>query len=203
MVIFDIGSNIGFYSLVATTKLKDTGKIYAFEPATLPNKQFEKSIHENNITNIKLLPLGVSDVNGKVSFNICDDDAYNSIGSSPMKDIIETIEIDVTSIDAFCESEKINKIDILKMDAEGAEYMILKGGQKIFKSDNAPIIFCEFNILANKGFDYTLEDYRKILSDYGYNLYELKNGSLRIFDSKVAEKCDIVCLKSYHKEYLN
>ena len=198
MTIFDIGANIGFYSLVASTKLKNTGKIYAFEPADIPYNQFRKNIEINNLTNVQLMKLGVAEKDGTVSFNICDDDAFNSIGSAPMREVKQTLQIEVVAIDSFCAKENISQIDILKMDTEGAEFLILSGGKGVFSSEKAPIVFCEYNRITAKGYENTLNDYEQLLKDYGYQIFELEGERLKKFDSTTSTKSDIVCMKQHH-----
>lgn len=200
MVIFDVGANIGYYSIVAAGKLKNNGVIYAFEPASTPFNQFQLNIQINAIQNIELFQLGVADKSGEVNFNVCEDDAYNSIGSSPMSTIKQSLKINVVSIDEFCENKNIKHIDIMKIDTEGAEYLILKGGKNIFSSSNAPILFCEYNKSTITGFDYNLQDFDGIIKSYGYTPYELSYGNLRKFDAEVSNGYNIVCLKENHLE---
>lgn len=202
-IVFDIGANIGLFSLIAATKMSNEGAIYAFEPAEMPHKQFENSIKLNDYTIINLEKLGVADQVGKISFNVCEDDAYNSLGNKPMKEIKEIIEINVTSVDTFCAEKNIEKIDILKMDTEGAEYLILEGGKRIFSAEDAPIIFSEYNRMTIGGFDYSLNNFEKILCEYGYELYEIEFGILKKFHSSNSKSNEIICFKERHKQMLN
>jgi len=198
MVIFDIGANVGLYSLTAAAKTKDAIKIYAFEPADIPFGRLNKNIELNKFESINVQNVGVSDKEGKVIFNICEDDAYNSIGSSPMQEISKQVEINVTCIDTFCENNNIQNIDIVKIDTEGAELLILMGGGKIFESENAPILFCEYNRLTASGYDYTLDDYEKKLKSYGYTIFEIDKKTLIRFDPAISDNSNILCLKDNH-----
>ncbi len=202
MVIFDIGANVGLYSLTAAAKMKDSIKIYAFEPAEIPLNRLNDNIELNNFKNISVHNVGVSDREGTVEFNICEDDAYNSIGSSPMQEISKKVEINVTSINSFCQANNIDRIDIIKIDTEGAELLILRGGGEIFESENAPILFCEYNRLTASGYDYTLRDYEEQLKAYNYKIFEIKEGNLIGFDPAVSDNSNILCLKDNHIQSL-
>jgi len=202
MVIFDIGANVGLYSLTAAAKMKNAIKIHAFEPADIPFNRLHKNIELNKFKNITVHNLGVSDKEGTVEFNICEDDAYNSIGSAPMQKITKKVKINVTSIDSFCQKNNIQSIDIVKIDTEGAEFLILTGGAKIFESKNAPVLFCEYNRLTASGYDYTLHDYEEQLKLYGYKIFEIKNGNLISFNPLVSDNSNILCLKDNHIQSL-
>ena len=197
MTIFDIGANVGLFSLTASAVLKNSGQIYAFEPAEEVYSDFQKNIALNNFQNIQLIQTGVSEKSGEITFNICEDNAYNSINSKPMRKVIRKITIPTTTIDDFCKQEKIHQIDIIKVDTEGAEYFILKGGKNILSKDNAPILFLEYNTQILK--EVELSDIRNLLKDFGYSLYELRFGILKPFDPLLSSTCDIICLKTNHK----
>ena len=142
--IIDIGANIGLYTLIAAKKLRNTGRIYAFEPSIVAIKDLRKNIETNKYLNIDIYDFALSDSNGKEEFYRCEDDAYNSLIAKPMQEAIDTYIVDVITLDEFVKTKKIQKIDIIKIDAEGLDYRILKGAQLTLKKFK-PIIFCEIN----------------------------------------------------------
>ena len=198
MTIIDIGGNIGLFSLTASATMDDSGKIYAFEPAEEVFNDFQKNIELNNFKNIQLIKKGVADKSGEISFNICEDNAYNSINLTPMNKIVRKITIKTVSLDDFCAKEEIKKIDIIKIDTEGAEFMVLKGGEKTLTKEDAPILIMEYNrfILSEA----QLSDIRNILTKYGYNLWELRYGVIQPFDSSISSTVDLICLKAGHEK---
>lgn len=176
-VIFDIGSNIGLYSLIASDRIGENGKIYAFEPAPIAFKSLQKNIELNSFKNIKSISKGVSEKSGEAILNMCDDDAYNSLGNTPMKEISSKEKIEIVSIDDFVKYNNISKVDIIKIDTEGAEYLILKGGEKTLLT-HRPKLFFEHNPFTSIGFENTLEDTLIFLKSLGYKLFEFNNKSL-------------------------
>lgn len=196
MTILDIGANIGLFSLTACAVLKDKCKIFAFEPAEEVNEDFKTNIGLNNFKNIKIIKKGVSDRTGEIKFNICEDNAYNSINGSPMNSIVKTINIPTVSIDDFCFSENIKNVDIVKVDTEGAEYLVLQGGKKLFSSENAPILFIEYNTPILSEVQLTL--IRNSIIFYGYLIYEIRFGIIQPFDPLISNSVDLICLKKNH-----
>lgn len=192
MTVFDVGANIGIFSLIAATKSGDTGKVYAFEPAERVYEQFQKNIQLNGFKNIFLQQKGISNKTEVLSFHLCEDDAYNSFGEKPMRAVVRTIPVDVTSIDEFCFEKQIKKIDILKIDVEGAEYKVLEGGKNLLSRKEGPVIFCEYNrnIQDKNG----LNQLENLLKNYEYELYFLRFGLMKKFNGQ-SEAHDIIAVK--------
>lgn len=195
MIVFDVGGNIGIFSLIAANKVNNSGSIYAFEPAEKANKIFNENISLNKINNISLFKLGVADKAGTLAFHVCEDDAYNSLGDKPQNDVIYTTEIEVISIDEFCKKNGIEKIDVLKIDTEGAESKIIAGAKRMLEGNKAPIVFCEYNRRVQSKDD--LAKLEASFKDYGYKLYYLKYGTLKKFNSN-SPSSDIIALKDHH-----
>lgn len=143
-VVIDIGANIGLYTLLAGNKLQNTGKIYAFEPSQVAVKELRKNIEKNKYKNIDTYEVALSDSNEKREFYRCEDDAYNSLIAKPMHGIISKDIVNVITLDEFARLNNLRRIDIIKIDAEGMDYSILKGAQMILMKFR-PIIFCEMN----------------------------------------------------------
>jgi len=197
-IVFDIGANIGIYSLTASINIGDKGKVYSFEPSDWAYNRLIENISLNKFKNVEYFKIGVSDKKGIVKFYKCADDAYNSLGSRPMIDVKEIIEIEVDSLDHFCEERKIKKIDILKIDAEGADYLVLKGAKKIINSDSPPVIFCEFNKGISEGYSFSKDDLLLLLKELSYSIYEIKRDGVIEFNPETSNSNEIICMKKEH-----
>lgn len=176
-IVLDIGANFGIYSLVASQRLKRSGKIYAFEPAHNAYSSLLDNIKLNGIDNIIPIKVGVSSCSGNANFNVCDDDAYNSLGNNPMKPIIKSEKIDLLSVDDFIKNNKIAKVDIIKVDTEGAEYLVFKGAESTLRKYK-PMLFFEYNPAVTKGFSNSTYELVELIRSHGYELYKIKQGKL-------------------------
>jgi FkbM family methyltransferase len=139
-LFIDIGANIGWYSLIAAQKIKAENHIYAFEPASNAYQKLLKHISLNEASQISAHNCCIADYEGEILLNICEDDAYNSVGNSPILNIQEQVNSPVINIDAFIEKYRIPKVDIIKIDTEGAEMLVLKGAKKTLQKFS-PVIF--------------------------------------------------------------
>ncbi len=139
MVCLDIGANIGHHSLVLSRLAK---KVISFEPNPHIYRQFKESIELNGITNIEAnnFALGNSNVSTYLSFS-----PGNSGGASFTK-IDDKMTDQITAEIKKMDNLNLEKVDFVKMDAEGFEWEIIKGGMKTFEK-NRPIIVIEYSPL--------------------------------------------------------
>ena len=107
MTVFDIGANIGIYSLIASNKIKKEGKVFSFEPSDWAYKRLLHNIKFSKYSNIIINNTGIADNTGELKFYVCEDDAYNSIGNTPMKNIIGVNTINVFSLDDYVSMNNI------------------------------------------------------------------------------------------------
>ena len=142
MTVIDIGAHIGLYTIAMGKIVKDSGKIYSFEPTPATFKVLQKNIHLNEMSNIvRPLNKAVSDTEGMTTFYISDTDVCNANSlASNFNNKGTGINVILTSIDKLVETEKLSFIDIIKIDAEGAEYSVLKGSEKTLRKFRPKII---------------------------------------------------------------
>ena len=192
--IIDAGANIGVFSLIAANKYKGKVRVYAFEPAAYPANKIRKNIEINRIETIEVCNSALGNYKGEINLNICEDDAYNSIGTNPQAKIQGNIKVPITTIDIFCKENSITKVDILKMDTEGAEYLILQGAKSFLSSHCIPIIFTEYNRQVITGYTHTLDDLEGILIENGYEIFEIQKKKLISFNSLLSTSSNLICI---------
>jgi len=156
-VIFDIGSNIGYYSLVGS-KINSAAKLYAFEPMPAAFKYLNINIERNQLKNIITEKLALSNTKGSTKFYAVKSkkfielqDHLNGDGTINVDNNItsfgEQFEVQTETLDNYVKNNKINCIDIIKIDTEASEHLVFEGGINVLK-DFRPIIFCE--VIPNK-----------------------------------------------------
>nr|AQS28773.1 hypothetical protein [uncultured archaeon] len=131
-VVVDIGANIGMFSLLAA-KSAVKGRVYSFEPFSENFNLLMENIKLNNLENIVPIKGAVAQRNGTRKLYLVK--GKNFGGNSFEKkhwqaDTSKTIKVETVTLDKFIRSYKIEKIDFLKVDCEGAEYEILMNCSK-------------------------------------------------------------------------
>lgn len=170
----DIGSNIGYYSLLAV-KANPKIDVFAFEPALGPkfylNKNIKLNKFENNITSVDL---ALSNEIGQIDFYEVENQKYTYLkynlageGNAGTKKTSRNFvknTVNATTLSAFLASQNLDHIDLIKIDTEGTEFEILMSGVSEIKKYE-PIVICEtlFNTIEGE-----LEDF---FADLDYEFF--------------------------------
>ena len=124
----DIGANLGLYSVFMGRRAID-GEVLAFEPLVLNRKMLELNCALNGINNVTVHPEIVSDSPGELEFSVSADGAYSSILPTGRKTQSGTVVVRASTLD---EKFSDRRVDIVKLDVEGAELRVLRGGRGLF-----------------------------------------------------------------------
>ena len=178
-VVVDLGANIGYFTLLAAKIVGNEGKVFAFEPEPNNFKYLRKNIEINNYTNVVALQKAVSEKNERIKLFICPyESGHHTIkqqdGIKAYRPEVfykeKSIDIEAVSLDGFFEGKR--KIDVVKMDVEGAEALALRGMDEILRANRNIKIFVEFfPLLIEKMGDYPKEFIRELLEDYKFSIF--------------------------------
>lgn len=191
-VFYDVGANIGYYSLLAT--IENPGiKIVAFEPATGPLFYLKENVRINNFKNISVEDIALSDKNGDITFHEVKNKKYTYLehnlggqgntGSKTTDLNYVPVQVKTETLDGFAKRVGEKKIDLIKLDTEGTEHLILNHAHTILE-EMKPVVICEtlFNKIESK-----LETtFRR----FGYNFYNHTENGLEKVDTIIRQKDD-------------
>jgi len=177
-VVYDIGANVGFYTLLASKLVEDRGRVYAFEP--LPRNIFylKKHISLNKLKNVEIIETAVSDKEGEENFLEADSvtSRLDSVGSFKVKTI---------SLDNLVKNKKILPPNVMKIDVEGAELKVLLGVKDIIEKYK-PIIFIALDNPDTK------EKVIQMIKNFGYNIFDLNFQDIQ----EINNISEIICIKN-------
>lgn len=120
--IIDVGAHAGFFSLY-TRALNSTVPIFALEPEPNNLIGLQKNISQNEAAGITVVPKALTSATGRVDLIITNDN-HNHYVARPFKDDGKKIRVASTSLADLCTNHAIEKINLLKMDIEGGEYLV-------------------------------------------------------------------------------
>lgn len=186
-LIFDVGANVGQYATEALNNFENNQVfVHSFEPS---KKTYSKLVNNmKEFENIRLNNFGISnEISRAVLYSVEKNSGLSSLYKRDLSqfnlslDNSETIELN--TIDNYCSKNKIEEIDLLKMDIEGNEYKALLGAKKMLKNKRIKTIQIEFGG-ANIDARVFLKDFWNLLS-VDYKMYRIMtNGLYELTDYK-------------------
>lgn len=174
MVFVDVGAHIGIYSLLAARRVGPRGKVYAFEPAPENFRALLRNIAQNGFSNIVAEPLAVSRGCARAAFALSrNDSASHSLANG--LSVGRQIEVETTSLDNyFADAE--TSVDVVKLDAEGAEPGILDGMRETLSRNPDLILFTEVYPRAMEACGNSPVEFLRKLRDLGFLLAPFGEG---------------------------
>lgn len=174
--IVDIGAQSGLYSLFA--KYLPLSTFYAFEPFITTFELLNDNLKLNEITNVKTYNLAMSDKEGVSILNTSiSHNGLNTLGQNPLRfNDVCPINVNTTTLDLFFYNIPVHYI---KIDTEGYEYYILKGGKEIIKKYK-PIIQIEYNITNMKQCNVTEDMINILIQEIEYKFISISEEEILI-----------------------
>jgi len=126
--VYDIGANVGFYTLLSSVLVGPQGCVYAFEPLPRNVGFLREHIRLNGIANATVVEAAVSDRSGETNFDDSTGSATGHIKPSG------GLRIKMVKLDEFIADNNLPSPDCLKIDVEGDEMLVLWGAKLLLKS---------------------------------------------------------------------
>lgn len=202
MTFIDVGANIGEISMVAAKRVGCTGHVIAFEPIDAIADELQANAKRNELKQISVTRAGLSDVAGdRVPIYVsCGQgspgDEHNGLGSlygattgaAPLQ------YIETTTLDTWLDGHPVDRVDLIKIDIEGAELPCLKGAQRTLRRFE-PAIIVEVQDATATTAGYRATDILEYLSGLGYTFRRFQNNGLVPFTKSMAMKVNqnILC----------
>ena len=165
-VFWDIGANIGFYTLTASTLVGPEGLVVAFEPGPQAWRALMANLHLNHRTNIIPFKLAVTDAYGWVTLYSRPEIADGGASLIPPPDPSSRADLcPAVNLDGFYKDFGGAPPTFIKLDVEGAEDRVLAGSRRLLAGPDPPLLLIEMNNPQ------TVSDYLQNLGFVGAQLY--------------------------------
>jgi FkbM family methyltransferase len=133
-VVYDLGAQAGFYSLLASRLVGPQGAVYSFEPLPRNVRFLKEHIELNGITNIKIFELAISGTDGTARF---------ADGASPLEGMLNESgarEVRVARLDTLLPESQLRPPNVIKIDIEGGGLQACLGARKLLEI-HKPVVF--------------------------------------------------------------
>jgi FkbM family methyltransferase len=171
--IIDVGANIGVVSLVLAKQYPDR-MIHAIEPNPFSYPALVSNVALNGLENVQCHELAIADKNGNVLFNAHPQErATAAIAQRSEK---HTKSVVCLTLDDFVAEKSIERVALLKVDVEGYEAFVFRGGSKTLREIKPSVVYFEVcpNLTQRRGFNPS--EPAETLLAHGYRLFRLLPG---------------------------
>jgi len=173
-IFVDVGANIGLFTVAASKLVGKRGYVYAFEPCSQTYLRLKQNIHLNHCTNINSFCYALSHENAFLSLIMSIDgfDAWNSFGKPIAGQSFQTETVQAIRWDDFAKENKlVGNVTMMKIDVEGWESCVLKGGEAVFSRPDAPLLQVEFTEENCKNAGFSCQELYQSIKNFGYQMF--------------------------------
>lgn len=163
----DVGADIGYYTLLFAKRVGPKGRVFAFEPIPKAKQYLDRNIEMNGFHNVKTFDFALFDESGKMCLEA--PFTKSKINPSRRKLCSNDIEVKVKVFDEWAPKERIDAVDLIKLDVEGAELNVLRGMRSTLR-EQCPKILIEVHPEQLNTFGFLPSDVIEFLSDFGYHI---------------------------------
>jgi FkbM family methyltransferase len=169
MTVVDIGAQVGYYTVLSAMRVGPSGKVFAFEPEPKHFRLLRRNLSANGLTNVFVEQKALLDQSGMQHFYLASENLGRH-GIYRQDDSVEQIEVETTTLDRFF-SNRQEKVQVIKLDAEGAEPLILKGMKRVISESSSLALFTEFFLPNLEAGGHSPEAYLNDLVRHGFTLH--------------------------------
>jgi len=173
MIVIDAGANVGQYTMIAAVEVGGHGQVHAFEPVPKNFRRLEDHIMENGLaTTVRTNMVALWHRAEIVRLNLGSDEIGNDGGYmiGIPSEAVDAVTSPSVRLDDYVADNKLNRVDFIKMDIEGAEWYALQGATTIL-SRWCPTMLMEINRLKCRALGYEPERISEFLRQYGYLIW--------------------------------
>ncbi|MCW5875198.1 MAG: FkbM family methyltransferase [Anaerolineales bacterium] len=166
-VVYDLGANVGYVSLLLARAVGSQGRVFAFEPLPANQDRLRRNVELNPGLNVRLIPGAAADRSGRAAFATHGSDDMGRLHAGTSQPPVNTIEVETTALDDFVKAHPAPAL--VKIDVEGAEVLALQGMQQLLCT-HKPVLFIELH-----GYQAGQECW-VLLQEAGYQLHWMQAG---------------------------
>jgi FkbM family methyltransferase len=174
---FDIGANVGFFTLVGARLVGPSGKVFAFEPVPQNAEAVRGNVGLNGFTNVTVIEKAVSRRSGAGELILSSHPGGATLitGDIAPPDMVGMASVTLVSIDDVVAKGEIPPPDVVKIDVEGAEVEVLEGMTETIRKYR-PILIYEIDDADKQAFTQRFNRFEELVRTHGYEITRLRKG---------------------------
>jgi len=166
MTFLDVGANVGYFTLLASSLVGATGRVVAVEPS--PSAFAALARATADLGNVSAVPVGLSDSSGTLALYVPPEAHGNHAPTMIATPGWQEVRVEVLTLDELTARHGLERIDLLKLDVEGHEARILGGAVRALSERRIGAVLCEFNDYWLRQAGSSPAEVWRMLSDHGF-----------------------------------
>jgi FkbM family methyltransferase len=175
-IFYDIGANVGFFSLIGARAVGAAGRVYAFEPVDENAQAIARNARLNRFDHITVLEVAAGDRDETAPLFVTEWDGGASLARSAIKTSERVLErqVQMSRVDDLVETHGLKPPTLVKIDVEGAEMAVLRGMQRTLE-DAKPVVLFEVDDADVAELSCRWNELDAYLAAMGYTITHLRN----------------------------
>lgn len=187
-VAIDVGANVGWHTLLMASLVGAAGRVHAFEPNETTRTRLVTAIDLNRLTQVVVDPRAAAEKSGVAGFQAPQaGNLWDGTGRLVRDQALAGTRVECVSLDRFAADRGIDRLALMKIDVEGWELSVLRGGRRILETLR-PVVVFEYDPVYVPRCGGSGADLTACLADRDYALFALKPRrapkSVRMLDSQ-------------------
>lgn len=151
MTFIDVGANDGYYTLFAARRVGSSGLVIAIEPSPRERGHLECNLVRNSLRNVQVLTCALGAAPGHARLRLAHGihSGHNTLGAFAHDDVeaSSSVLVKLETLDAVVAQHELSRVDVVKIDVEGAEASVIAGGRNVLTTMR-PLLLLEVNDAA-------------------------------------------------------
>lgn len=180
----DVGTHIGYFSMIAAALVGEQGRVISFEPDERNFEHLLSHVELNSLRNVEAVnhAVGESDHTARFFFNADNDGGHAlwDVGEHEYNQISrgqpQPRDVQVISMDSFLAGRDLRSLKLIKIDAEGSELRVLQGARRSLVENRVPFVVAEVNRFALERMGTSEDELRAFMEELGYETFAFADG---------------------------
>ena len=173
-VFWDVGANLGYYTLLGGACVGPAGRVVAFEPFPPAWERLQRNLSLNAFPQVRLVNAAVSSVVGTAPLFFASDVPDGVASLAAPEGHVSRVTCRTLTLDRFAEEDGERLPILMKVDVEGAEKVVLEGAAGILSGSHPPMLLLEMEDEQFGRHGTSKRDIQSLLSRWGYAAYQLR-----------------------------
>lgn len=178
MTVLDVGAHHGLYTLLASKRVGNRGRVLAFEPSQRERKRLRRHLRMNFCRNVEVHPCALGEKRGEADLFLVQgkEDWCNSLRAPQIDAPVVAVRVQVQRLDDLLGEFGMRHVDFVKLDAEGAELSFLRGACRTIRAAR-PVILAEVQDLRTRPWGYPAREIVEFLARENYGWFAVNANS--------------------------